>query len=116
MISVPMMVLRRPPLSKTSVSPMPRRGHSLPTLGSVEIRRAEKSDAARMAEIYGHDVAETVITFDLEAPLVSDWERRLRASADAGYPVLVGCVDARVIGFALLMAGGKAEARLSLYS
>ncbi len=57
-----------------------------------------------MAEIYGHYVAETVITFDLEAPLVSDWERRLRASADAGYPVLVGCVDARVIGFALLMA------------
>ena len=58
----------------------------------------------RMAEIYGHYVTETVITLDLEAPLVSDWERHLRASADAGYPVLVGCVDARVIGFALLMA------------
>jgi L-amino acid N-acyltransferase YncA len=70
----------------------------------VEIRPAEKSDAARIAEIYGHYVTETVVTFDLEAPLVSDWEGRLRASADAGYPILVGSEDARVIGFALLMA------------
>ncbi len=70
----------------------------------MEIRPAEKSDAARIAEIYAHYVTETVVTFDLEAPLLSDWEGRLRASADAGYPVLVSCEDARVVGFALLMA------------
>ena len=70
----------------------------------MEIRPADNSDAARIAEIYAHYVTETVVTFDLEAPLLSDWEGRLRASADAGYPVLVSCEDARVVGFALLFA------------
>jgi L-amino acid N-acyltransferase YncA len=70
----------------------------------VEIRRADNADAARIAEIYEHYVIQTVITFDLEAPSVDNWERRLRAAEDAGYPVLVGCEDGRVIGFALLTA------------
>jgi L-amino acid N-acyltransferase YncA len=70
----------------------------------VEIRPAKNADAARIAEIYGYYVAETVVTFDLEAPSVREWEDRLRAAEETGYPVLVGCEDGRVIGYALLTA------------
>ncbi|HEX2362449.1 MAG TPA: GNAT family N-acetyltransferase [Jiangellaceae bacterium] len=70
----------------------------------MEIRPAETGDAARIAEIYGHYVAESVVTFDLDAPSVGEWRGRLRAAAEAGYPVLVGCEDGRVIGYALLTA------------
>jgi len=70
----------------------------------VEIRPAINADAARIAEIYGYYVTETVVTFDLEAPSVGDWEERLRTAKDAGYPVLVVCEDSRVVGYALVTA------------
>jgi L-amino acid N-acyltransferase YncA len=70
----------------------------------MKIRHAENADATRIAEIYGYYVTETVVTFDLEAPSVSDWEGRLCAADGAGYPVLVGCEDGQVIGYALLGA------------
>lgn len=71
---------------------------------TVEIRPAKNADAVRIAEIYGYYVAETVVTFDLEAPSRREWEDRLRAADETGYPVLVGCEDGRVIGYALLTA------------
>ena len=55
-----------------------------------------------MAEIYAHYVAHTVITFDTEAPTVEEWEQRLRRATDGGWPVLVGCEDGRVVGYALM--------------
>jgi L-amino acid N-acyltransferase YncA len=70
----------------------------------VEIRPANYADAVRIAEIYGYYVAETVVTFDLDAPSGREWEDRLRAAEETGYPVLVGCEDGRVIGYALLTA------------
>ena len=70
----------------------------------MELRHAEKADAARIAEIYGHYVTDTLVTFDLEAPSIGDWEERLLAAEDNGYPVLVGCENCQVIGFALLSA------------
>jgi L-amino acid N-acyltransferase YncA len=70
----------------------------------MEIRPAKEADAARIAEIYGYYVTETVVTFDLEPPSARDWAGRLRAAEDAGYPVLVGCEDGRVIGYALATA------------
>jgi L-amino acid N-acyltransferase YncA len=71
---------------------------------TVEIRPAKNFDAARIAEIYGYYVAETVVTFDLEAPSGREWEDRLRTAEKTGYPVLVGCEGGRVIGYALLTA------------
>ena len=68
------------------------------------IRPAEKADAARIAEIYRHYVTNTVVTFDLEAPSVGEWEHRLRTTKDAGYPVLVTCEDSLVVGYALVTA------------
>lgn len=70
----------------------------------MEIRPAQQADAARLAEIYRHYVTETVVTFDLETPPASEWEARLCTARDSGYPALVGCLDGRVIGYALLAA------------
>jgi L-amino acid N-acyltransferase YncA len=70
----------------------------------MEMRSAERADAVRIAEIYEYYVTNTVVTFDLVAPSVSDWEGHLRITKDAGYPVLVGCEDDRVIGYAYLSA------------
>jgi L-amino acid N-acyltransferase YncA len=70
----------------------------------MEIRPAEIADAARVAEIYAYYVTETVVTFDLVAPSVGDWEGCLRTAKGAGNPVLVGCEDDRVVGYALVTA------------
>jgi L-amino acid N-acyltransferase YncA len=70
----------------------------------METRPVEKADAFRIAEIYAHYVTNTVVTFDLEAPSVSDWEHRLGAMEEAGYPVLVGCEGGQVIGYAYVSA------------
>ena len=70
----------------------------------MKIRPAESADAVRMAEIYEYYVAHTVVTFDLVAPSVSDWEGHLRTAKEAGYPVLVGCEDGYVIGYAYVAA------------
>lgn len=68
----------------------------------MDIRPAESGDAARIAEIYAHYVTNTVATYDTEPPAVEEWERRLRAAHDGGWPVLVGREDGRVVGYALM--------------
>jgi L-amino acid N-acyltransferase YncA len=70
----------------------------------MEIRPAEEPDAVRIAEIYAYYVSNTVVTFDLEAPSVSDWEHRLGAMEEAGYPALVSRQDGNVIGYAYVAA------------
>jgi phosphinothricin acetyltransferase len=70
----------------------------------MDIRPAEKADAFRIAEIYAHYVTDTVVTFDLEPPSVTDWEDRLGALEDAGYPVMVGCEGGQLIGYAYVSA------------
>jgi L-amino acid N-acyltransferase YncA len=83
-------------------SPAPR--SKCVDLGLMDIRPAEKADAFRIAEIYAHYVTDTVVTFDLEPPSVTDWEDRLGALEDARYPVLVGCEGGQVIGYAYVSA------------
>jgi L-amino acid N-acyltransferase YncA len=70
----------------------------------MEIRPAQTADAVRIAAIYEFYVKNTVVTFDVLAPSVSDWEDHLRGMKEAGYPVLVGCEDGHVIGYAYLAA------------
>jgi len=75
-----------------------------PAVEIMQISPAERTDAARIAEIYGYYVTKTVVTFDLETPSASDWAGRLRTAEDAGYPVLVGREDGRVVGYAYAAA------------
>lgn len=64
------------------------------------IRSANNADAAKIAEIYNHYIAHTVITFENE--LVSPTEMSLRISAilDASLPYLVVENENEVFGFA----------------
>ncbi|GAA1104478.1 MULTISPECIES: GNAT family N-acetyltransferase [Streptomyces violaceusniger group] len=57
------------------------------------IRDATHADLAAIAAIYGHYVAETVVTFEETPPTVEDWARRLAELTDRGLPFLVAEVD-----------------------
>lgn len=68
---------------------------------SVEIRRAEASDAASITEIYNEAILTTTATFDLE-PRSVDERKAWLASHDERHPVLVALVEGRVVGWASL--------------
>ena len=64
------------------------------------IRQADRSDAASIASIYNHYVAETVVTFD-EQPISSEeMARRIEEVQAASLPWLVAEHDDRVVGYA----------------
>ena len=64
------------------------------------IRRATTADAAAMAAIYNHYVANTVVTFEEEAVPAADMARRLGEVFAADLPWLVATEDDRVLGYA----------------
>ena len=66
---------------------------------SFVIRRAVLADAARLLEIYAYYVEKTVITFEVEVPALSEFERRMRMTMQR-YPYLVIERDERVLGYA----------------
>lgn len=74
----------------------------------MHIRPAEFSDSAAIAAVYAYWVKHTVVTFDLEAPSVAEWECRLADAAERGHPCLVGCEggqdDHAVVGYASVSA------------
>ena len=73
----------------------------------MRIRPADRADAPAIAAIYAHWVERTVVTFDVEAPSVTEWERRLADAAEHRHPVLVGCEDGEngaVVGYAAVSA------------
>jgi len=64
------------------------------------IRQADRSDAASIASIYNHYVAETVVTFD-ERPISTDeMARRVEEVQAVSLPWLVAELDDRVVGYA----------------
>jgi len=70
--------------------------------GLLEIRPAHLGDAAGITAIYGHYVAHTVLTVDLKAPSVEDWQVRLASLAESGHHVLVAVEAGQVLGYALV--------------
>lgn len=83
----------------------------------VAVRAARPEDADAIAAIYRHAVEHTVFTFDLEAPSVATWRRRLEGAGD---PFWVAERDGRVVGYAYHTAyrpkAGYARTReLSIY-
>jgi L-amino acid N-acyltransferase YncA len=74
------------------------------------IRRATSADAAAIAAIYNHYVANTVVTFEEEAVPVEEMAKRLREIESAGLPWLVASDHERVVGYAY---AGRWKARRS---
>ncbi len=64
------------------------------------IRRATPADAAAIAAIYNHYVANTVVTFEEEAVPATDMARRLAEVFAADLPWLVATEGDRVLGYA----------------
>lgn len=70
----------------------------------MDIRPARVTDAASIAEIYGHYVRHSVLTVDVDDPPAQrDWEQRLETLTASGYPALVAVDDRAIVGYALLM-------------
>ena len=68
--------------------------------GAPKIRTATLDDAAAIAEIYNWYVAETVITFETEAPDEAEMARRFDTILGKGHPLLIGEIAGQVVGYA----------------
>lgn len=66
----------------------------------VVIRAAEQRDAAEIALIYNHYVAQTVVTFEKEAVPDSEFLRRMEGVRAASLPWLVSETAGHVVGYA----------------
>ena len=66
----------------------------------VSVRAAERGDLPAVAAIYSPYVAETVITFETEAPSAAAWEQRFDGVVGRGLPFLVAESDGHVVGYA----------------
>jgi L-amino acid N-acyltransferase YncA len=66
----------------------------------LTIRSFSWSDVPAIAAIYRYYVAETVITFETEAPSEAAMADRFGKMVDLGHPVLVGEADGQVVGYA----------------
>ena len=70
-------------------------------MASLDIRDARAADAARLAEIYNHYVARTVVTFEVDPVDTDEMRGRVAAVQGDGLPWLVAGDDAGdVIGYA----------------
>lgn len=67
---------------------------------ALVIRDAAPADAARLAAIYAHYVATTVITFDETAMSPDEWAAKVAGIQGAGWPVLVAEAGGDVLGYA----------------
>ncbi|SDR65217.1 arsinothricin resistance N-acetyltransferase ArsN1 family B [Opitutus sp. GAS368] len=74
------------------------------------IRRATTADAAAIAAIYNHYVANTIVTFEEEAVPAADMAQRIGEVFAAGLPWLAATEGDRVLGYAY---AGKWKARCS---
>jgi phosphinothricin acetyltransferase len=66
----------------------------------LELFEADVDDAAEISALFGHYVARTVATFEVEAPSPADWRDKIATLRGAGLPFLVARTDGRLAGFA----------------
>jgi phosphinothricin acetyltransferase len=66
----------------------------------TRIRPAVASDAAAIAEIYNHYIAETAVTFEEEPVAAEEIARRIEEIRSASLPWLVAEEDGLVVGYA----------------
>lgn len=65
----------------------------------IEIRTATEADAGALLAIYAPYVEQTAITFEYEAPTVSEFQARIRHTLEK-YPYLVAEKRGRILGYA----------------
>jgi phosphinothricin acetyltransferase len=68
----------------------------------VLVRGATYDDLPRVAAIYAPYVTDTVITFELDVPDLTEWRQRYDAVAAAGLPFLVAEDEGDIVGYAYL--------------
>lgn len=66
----------------------------------MTVRPATVDDLPAIADIYAHYVADSVATFELDAPDLDEWRRRHAAIATARLPFVVTERDDAVAGYA----------------
>lgn len=69
------------------------------TRGDILVRPATLNDAAAMARIYNHYVAETIVTFEEEAVTAEDFERRIQDVQSGSLPWLVAEQGSDIVGY-----------------
>lgn len=69
-------------------------------MNAFDIRDARAEDAAQLATIYNHYVAQTVITFEIEPVAVDDMQARVAAVQDDGLPWLIATDAGAILGYA----------------
>jgi L-amino acid N-acyltransferase YncA len=67
---------------------------------AVTIRPAVEGDLADIAAIYAHEIANSIATFDLEAPTLSYWEQRLVGAQQGDHLLVAVDTDGDVVGYA----------------
>ncbi len=65
-----------------------------------ELRYAYAADLPAIADIYAHHVRHGLASFEVDPPSANEMHARFDAIARAGYPYLVACDGARVLGYA----------------
>lgn len=71
----------------------------MPVKAPYRLREAETSDAPAILEIYDHYVKNTVISFELETPPLTEFENRIRTIKE-NHPYILAERDGLIIGYA----------------
>lgn len=66
---------------------------------TIVIRSARIADAASIAAIYAYHVLHGTATYETVPPSVADTEAKIRNLAGRGWPFLVACINAEVVGY-----------------
>jgi phosphinothricin acetyltransferase len=68
--------------------------------GDVTIRDVRETDAAAIAELYGHHVLHGTASYEIEPPSLEETLVKIRRITRAGWPFLVTAMDGEVAGYA----------------
>jgi L-amino acid N-acyltransferase YncA len=67
---------------------------------AVTVRPTAPDDVGAISDIYAHHVHTGVATFELTAPDLPEWQRRIDAVTSAGLPFLTATLDGEIVGYA----------------
>ena len=89
-------------------------------MSELQIRRAVIDDVQDCLIIYNYEVEHGVATLDLEPRTLEEWHEWYNAHSDEHHPIIVGTIDAVVVGYASLSPyrlkdAFKSTVELSIY-
>ena len=82
-------------------------------MAEISFRAAKPEDAARLLEIYGHYVKNTVVSFEYEVLSEEDFANRIRKTL-VKYPYILAVCEDKIIGYAY--AGALNERRAASWA